>query len=66
MYNNKKDPEPTLESLNSFALLALFNSEAKKAGFSKEWITEVKKQAMETDRENLLAVLAKAFGVIKK
>lgn len=61
---NKKEME--LENYNSFALLALFNREAKKAGFSKEWILAVKKQAIATDRENLLSVLAKAFGVIKK
>lgn len=58
--------DPTYEGMNSFALLSLFNREAKKAGYSQEWILSVKKKAMESDRENLIRVLAEAFSIIKK
>ncbi len=50
---------------NSFALLAQFNRQARKAGFSDKWVKESIKKATESDRENLLAVLAEGFAVIE-
>ena len=51
---------------NSFELLALFNREARKAGFSDEWVKAKIKEATASDRDNLLEVLARAFSVIHK
>lgn len=50
---------------NSWSLLALFNRKARKAGFSEEWIRDSINKATESDRENLLAVLAEGFQVIE-
>jgi hypothetical protein len=50
---------------NSFALLALFNRQARKAGFSDQWVRESIKKATASDRDNLLAVLAEGFAVIE-
>jgi hypothetical protein len=53
-----------LEKENSWKLLALFDRKARKAGFSDEWTRAVIKQATESNRENLLAVLAEAFQIV--
>jgi hypothetical protein len=51
---------------NSFALLAQFNREARKAGFSDEWVKAKIKEATATDRDNLERVLDEAFNTIKQ
>ena len=47
---------------NSFALLAQFNRQARKAGFSDQWVKDKIKEATESDRENLERVLAEYSG----
>ena len=51
---------------NSFALLAQFNRQARKAGFSDEWVKAKIKEATASDRDNLIKVLTEAFKIIQR